>query len=298
MHLSKGIESKGGVVMENQKPIGPIFVLILVLLLSAAYFIKYLDDKRKKEIKAGTVNTQPVPAKTFNMPEYEKESGNAAKITPEAGSIIVDKSPQKPDGSPDAEFVMPRRGDIINTAYKKMVTTENGAGDVRYPPSNLTDGNPSTMAYPAAMLYNYDVILSKWGDDSQRSISLSYDIDEIVIHWGVYGEKFYGEKDESGSWKPSRNPGNYVDSYAIETIQPNADGWVMVHGYNGIPLEEKAANVTVEKKATGYPSAPYLVTTRLTNLNLKNISGIRIKARSGSHWIGIMEIEAWGRPTR
>jgi hypothetical protein len=159
----------------------------------------------------------------------------------------------------------------------------------------LTDGDRETLAYPGAFKVDYVIDLKKSADGAKPVADFrgGYHIDKLLVNWGVYGRHCPGEKDENGHWKPASYKADYVNYYRIDyrTSDMVAEKWLQLHEHQGRPTDENGPGIKVVRDSVDASSSEGLVTTCIENLDLPDVTEIRIRA-TGNHWIGIHELEA------
>ena len=121
-----------------------------------------------------------------------------------------------------------------------------------------------------------------------------YWIDEVRINWKEFGDRFFGVPSPNGrGWANGSWPGEYVTSYQLEYRELGSEKWICFHECNARPVDEKSNNVTVVKSDTKRQGASSDTITALHELQLKNVSDVRISA-NGGHWIDLYELEVYG----
>lgn len=180
-------------------------------------------------------------------------------------------------------------GACRNVALGKPVHGAAGASHGKGLAKHVTDGAPATHAKPPASSFDYRI-------DLQDGTQTSYRIDQIVIHWGHFGDRFKGVRQKGGEgWANAAWPGEYVTSYVVECRKLNWDGWQTVHEHQGRPAAEVGAGVSVDKQPAEQPGYSSISQTRINSLDLHGVTELRIRAQGG-HWIGLFELEAFGSP--
>jgi hypothetical protein len=161
--------------------------------------------------------------------------------------------------------------------------------------AKLTDGDWETLAYPGAFRVDYVIDLKKSVDGAKPVADFrgGYHIDKLLINWGVYGRHCPGEEDKNGHWKPASYKADYVNYYRVDyrTSDMVPDKWRKLHEHQGLPTDEDAAGIEVVRDPRDASSSEGVVTTRIENLDLSDVTEVRIRA-TGNHWIGIHELEA------
>ena len=177
-----------------------------------------------------------------------------------------------------------------NIALGKPVSGKDGASHGQGLAKHVTDGDYATHAKPPASNFDYRI-------DLRDGESNRFSIESIAVHWGRFGDRFKGVPKEGGGWKTASWPGEYVTSYTIEYRQVGSDEWLPLHAWKGRPVEEKAEGVEVQRLPTDQPGCSSEVITTIVTPDIQNIAEVRIRA-NGSHWIGLYELEVFGRPSR
>ena len=159
----------------------------------------------------------------------------------------------------------------------------------------LTDGDGETFAYPGAFGVDYVVDLKKSAKGKKQVDSFrgGYHIDKLRINWGKFGRHFPGERDEKGNWHPASYKADYVNYYRIDyrTSDTASGKWLPLHEHKGRPTDEDAPRIRVVRDPLDASSSEGVVTTCIEELDLADVTEIRIRA-TGGHWIGIHELEA------
>jgi hypothetical protein len=183
---------------------------------------------------------------------------------------------------------------LHNVAKGKRVTSGTKEAP-NYAPSanNLTDGDLETRAYPQSFSFEYEIDLQKLSDDQPAGNEGGFNIQQIVLYWGHFGRHFPGTKLENGSWAPAAYKADYVNQYTISYRTIESDEWIPLHSYNALPTLEDAENVEVKREPPSATKDEGTVITTLKYLQLKHVTGLKIKAKGG-HWIGIYELMALG----
>ncbi len=178
-------------------------------------------------------------------------------------------------------------GPCRNVALGKPVRGHDGASHGKGLAKHVTDGDPATHAKPPSSSFDYRI-------DLQNGTKASFTINSIVVDWGRFGDRFVGVRQKgSENWASGAWPGEYVTSYTIEYRQVNDNTWKSVHGFEGRPVDEKAANVVLIKEPSEQPGCSSESITHIQGLNLEKVAELRISAKGG-HWIGLYELEAHG----
>jgi hypothetical protein len=174
----------------------------------------------------------------------------------------------------------------INLALGKTVSGEDGASFGKGLAAHVTDGDCDTHAKPPASHFSYSIDLR----DGEKT---GFSVDELKIHWKEFGDRFLGIPSPDGAgWASGSWPGEYVTSYQIEYRAIGSEDWLPLHQWAGRPADETSDKVAVEKSVSKRQGASSDVTTTIQGLGLKDVSEIRISA-SGSHWIGVYEVEVF-----
>ncbi len=176
----------------------------------------------------------------------------------------------------------------VNLALGKPVFGKDGASHGKGLAAHVTDGDYDTHAKPPASRFSYRIDLC---DGALTACS----IDALKIHWREFGDRFQGIRSTDGEgWASAAWPGEYVSSYQVEYRQLSSENWLPLHQWAGRPADEKATNLTVEKKPSERPGCSSDVSTTIHGLTLADVAEIRISA-SGGHWVGLYEVEVFGR---
>ena len=188
-------------------------------------------------------------------------------------------------------------GTARNVALGKL-TISNIAESRTYSRSSghLTDGNRKTDAYPGAFSLDYTVNLTVYTEGATKTDATGFEIDSLVIDWGKYGRHFPGVKRADGSWAPAAYKADYVHWYQVDYATGTTNAWKTLHVCSGRPTDEDAKGVQVERTPNTASFSEGEVITRIKDINLHNVTRIRIRAR-GRHWIGIHELNVFGRPS-
>ena len=182
-----------------------------------------------------------------------------------------------------------------NVALGKL-TTSNIAESGTYSRSaaHLTDGNRKTDAYPGSFSLDYTVALTVHTEGASKTEATGFDIESLVIDWGKYGRHFPGVKREDGSWAPAAYKADYVNWYQVDYATGTMDTWKTLHTCSGRPTDEDAKGIQVQRIPDTASYSEGEVITTIKDLNLHNVTRIRIRARGG-HWIGIHELCVFGQ---
>ena len=146
------------------------------------------------------------------------------------------------------------------SARRSMYWYERYSVNLGTYPGNLTDGDRDTSAYPASWAFDYVVDLGQ-----------IYEIEGVNLVWRTFGEK--GQYKYVTSWK----------LHSQEMLPGDKDlsdkDWKLVDS-GGIP-DRQVTPVPVNKKIRRFR-------IRAESIDLEN--------RKFGEWIGIFELEAFGRP--
>lgn len=187
-----------------------------------------------------------------------------------------------------------------------------------YTADQLTDGDTQTLAYPGAFSCDYALDLTigmdidPSGDPIVDGRYLSpgpFDINEVVIHWGYFGGHYRNGPD-GVQW-----PADYVTRYRVEyRTAGTPDGqWATLYEHSGAPQDEASreepigCGIGLERiprrftvEAESQDDGRYTCgrcSTSIAGFYLSGVTHLRVRAWGGN-WIGIYELEAYGRPTQ
>ncbi|MCP4709532.1 MAG: hypothetical protein GY869_12970, partial [Planctomycetes bacterium] len=184
---------------------------------------------------------------------------------------------------------------LENVAFGKYVLSRQGNWQDNIA-AHLTDHDLRSLAFPGSSTLDYEIDLQR-KTETDNSSNTTYQIEHIVIHWGVYGAPYLGKRDVKGGWAPpSGFPGQYVTQYLIQYQDDDSkpDQWKTIHECNVSPNLEDSEYVDVILYAAPSPEYTNRVDTCIKNLNIRRVTKLRLIAK-GEHWIGLHELTAYGK---
>ena len=180
-----------------------IFIFLIVLILIIVVFIvcKFWGDDSRTTLKTVGVEVSPRTGDLkFNYKEeYAPPSEPLNKKWPSPEVERVEQSTNDNVAHNKPVILLSRpiffgkrkdKNDIVYTPWDRDGYFQHYSVDLGLYPSNLTDGDYSTQAYPASWYFDYVIDLEK-----------QYELKKINIVWGNYGEnslyitswKLYGQ---------------------------------------------------------------------------------------------------------